>query len=288
MTYEEKLAQAIDADIKIKQIQIDKFLINYIVCGVGPPLLLIHGANIGWGMWFRNIKELSKNFTIYAIDLPGAGRSSKMDYSQLDPERDMLQIVNKIIDSLKLENFNILGASIGGWIALRIVMSHPEKINKVILSNSVGLANYMGLSDKIIGFYPFAKFISQTILRPVRNNKLVEKFLRGTFYNKKLFLPEEFIDYFYETMAASHNLLFISRLTQLTKRLILEDYLSKINNRTLIIWGENDQIMPLKKNLTNFNLIPNISVEIMEQSGHFPSIEQPDEFNKVVENFLLE
>ena len=77
MDTEKKLADSIDASIEIKQMDIGKHRINYAVAGQGPALLMIHGANFGWGMWYPNIPALAKHFTLYMIDLPGAGRSSR-------------------------------------------------------------------------------------------------------------------------------------------------------------------------------------------------------------------
>jgi len=76
MTTEQTLANSLGIELAIKQIPIGAHKINYLVAGKGEPLLLIHGANFGWGVWYPNIPELAKHFTVYAIDLPGAGHSS--------------------------------------------------------------------------------------------------------------------------------------------------------------------------------------------------------------------
>src|SRR5205823_1620990 len=110
--------------------------------------------------------------------------------------------------------------------------------------------------------------------------------LRDVFYNKKLALKKEFIDYFYETMKTSHNLLYISRLAQLRNKIQLEKELPKIKKKILIIWGKDDKLMPLEKNADNFRLLTNSQIKIIEHAGHIPSIEKSEEFNKAVISFL--
>lgn len=130
--------------------------------------------------------------------------------------------------------------------------------------------------------------MSQTLLKPNRSNKNIERFIRSVFYNPKLPLLNEFIDYFYKTMETSHNLLFISRLSSSygRKKLSLLNSLVKIKNNTLIIWGEKDKLMPLSKVEQNFKLIPKVEVRIIKDAGHIPSIEKSEEFNKIIVDFL--
>lgn len=286
MTTEERLAQSIGVPIEIKQVPIGKHTINYITAGSGRPLLLIHGANIGWGQWYKNIAELSRHFKIYAIDLPGAGRSSRVNYAIFDPYKDLLDIVKNFIHQFNLDRLNAVGSSIGGWIVMQLALTDPARMRRIVLVNSVGFADYMGIGDKIIGMHWLAKLIARIILRPVRTNRRVEQFLRHTLCNRNFPLENNFIDYFYETMSTSHNLLFISRLSQLTKQLLLSNRLQEIKNPSMIIWGEKDPIMPLQKNEHNFWLIPGVKVCIIKDAGHFPSVEKAEEFNSAVKIFL--
>jgi pimeloyl-ACP methyl ester carboxylesterase len=286
MTTEQRLANSLGVDFAIKQIPIGNYQINYLVAGKGDPLLLIHGANFGWGVWYPNIPELSKHFTVYAIDLPGAGRSSRINYAKLDLQRDLVDVVEQFISANQLENAHLVGFSVGGWLTMKIALLHAERKNKLIIENSVGFTDYMGRSDKIIGIYPFAKLIAKTILIPKRKNKNIEKFLRGIFYNHDLVLKSEFIEYFYETMKSSHNLLFISRLTALTRQFSLTNELTRVKNEILIVWGTKDKIIPLHKNRAYFTLLSNSRIKIMKEAGHIPSLEKPQEFNKALLEFL--
>ncbi len=285
MTTEQKLAESMGIPYEIKQVSIGKHTINYLVAGSGPSLLLIHGANFGWGVWYPNIPVLAKYFTVYAIDLPGAGRSSRVDYRTLDPEKDVFNVVESFVRVVGLQKYSVCGCSIGGWAALRLAYKYPEDVEKAVVLNNVGFDEYMDLSDKVIGFYPLAWIISKTILKPSKT-KNIESFLRGIFYDRNINLKREFIDYFIKTTKTSHNLLFISRLTKVGKSFLLSDILPEIKQKVLVIWGKEDKIIPLEKNRKNFQLIPNIHVELIEKTGHIPSLEDAEKFNGVFLKFF--
>src|SRR5258708_30180448 len=119
-----------------------------------------------------------------------------------------------------------------------------------------------------------------------RDNKNIDKLLRSTFADPNLLLDKKFIEYFYETTDSSHNLLFISMMISSLKNLLLTSELGKIKNDTLIIWGEKDKTLPLRKNKDNFSLIPNSKVKIIKNGGHIVSIEKSKEFNSIVLDFL--
>ena len=289
MNTERKLAQSLGVDFKLENIKIGDYFINYIVAGEGEPVLLIHGGNIGWGQWYLNIPELSRHFKVYALDLPGAGRSTRIDYSKLNLDRDFVDVVDQFIKLKNLNDVNIVGSSIGGWIALKLALKDNPRINRLVLVDSLGFTDYVSFSNRIIGIYPVAKIISKTILRPHRENKNVEKFLRSVLHDPDLPLKKEFIDYFYETMETSHNILFFSCLSSIfgiNKELILRNELPRIRNNTLIVWGKNDKLLPLEKNRDSFKLIQYAQVGIIENSHHMPFIEKYAEFNKLIIDFL--
>lgn len=288
MDSETKLQNTIQVKTEIHQIKINKYSINYITAGSGKSLILIHGGNIGWGQWYPNIEVLSHYFKVYAIDLPGGGRSTPVDFSKVDLEKDMADILAKFITKLNVKNPTVLGSSIGGWIAVKLALRSDIIIDKLVVVDSFGFSDYLDIKNKIIGIYPLAYLISKTLLKATEKNKNLEGFLRDVFYKKDFPIRQEFIDYFYETTKSSHNLLFISRLSkmQANGELLLSEELKNIKNKTLIIWGEDDKLIPIKQNSPFFSLIPNAKVHIIKQAGHIPSIERGEEFNRTVIDFI--
>lgn len=286
MSTEKILQHTLDVPIEIQKTKLNGFDINYAKTGEGEPLVLIHGANFGWGVWYPNIPELAKHFTVYAIDLPGAGRSSRVNYATLDMHKGLVDTVDAFVQHHELKNFHVMGCSAGGWIAFQLALRYPDKVRKIVVENSAGLSDGVGISDRMIGIYPFANLIAKTALNPNRKDKSnIEKFLMDIFH-KKDHIKREFVDYFLETMETSHNLLFISRMTARWKDFVLKHDLPRIHNDTLIVWGAKDTLMPLHKNEHNFQRLPQVSVQTIDDAGHIPSLEQPALFNSLAVDFL--
>ena len=290
MDAEKKLARSIGIDLKIEQIEINKYTINYAVAGSGQPLVLIHGANIGWGQWYPNIAELSKHFTVYAIDLPGAGGSTKIDFKTADLEKDFVDIVDAFITKKGLGNVSLLGHSLGGWITLKLAIKNRPYINKIILVDSLGFTDYVLPKHRLCAFYPFAKLLSRTVMKPTKEK--MAKFSEEMMHKNTKNISEEFLEYLCESITRekiTHPLLLINRLTNFKKmvpELVVIDELSQITNKTLIIMGDNDPLIPLNKVKDSFALIPNSQVDVFTNVGHLPSVEESDKFNERVINFL--
>ena len=286
---EQKLIQTINARIQKRTIRVDGFSINYAVSGSGPALLLVHGLNIGWGQWHPNISELSKHFTVYAPDLPGAGESSRLNFLEADFNKDFVAILDKFIQSLNLQKLHFIGHSLAGWSGLKLAAQAKSYIDKMVLVSSVGFTDYVPFQYKLARYSLGAKILSKTVFKPQRKN--FENFVRSVFHENSEILPE-FVDYFHETAASdvsSNPVWLIHRMAKMFKEgkeLILLEDLPKIRNKVLIIAGASDPLIPPKEVENSFKLLPNAKIKIFQRSGHVPNMEQPEDFNKEILNFL--
>lgn len=290
-TTESRLIAVTPARLSQEVVRIADYDINYVTAGQGEPLLLIHGGNIGWGQWYPNISDLARHFSVFAIDLPGAGRSTRLDYSQLDFKSDFVDVVDEFIALQNFQRLNIVGSSIGGWIALKLAIRHGGDgiLSKLELVDCIGFTSHLRLADRLLGFYSLATLLSKTLLRPHRANKNIEKFLRDVFYDKSFPISDAFIDYFYETMETSHLLLLISKMSSpwgMREEFVLESDLPKVKAEVMVIWGREDRLLPPDQNIENVRLIPNVRIKILQDAGHIPSIEKSEQFNKLTLEFL--
>lgn len=292
MDAEKKLANIVGTDLKIEQISIKSYLINYVVVGkiVGAtPLILLHGANIGWGQWYLNMGVFSKYFKVYALDFPGSGKSTPIDFRHNDFQKYLVEVIEEFIRIKNLKNFFVVGHSIGGWVALQLALKNNSSVKKMILVNPIGFSDFIPLRYRFLSFYFFAKFLTITFMKPTREN--MKKFLVSVFKYPSL-LREEFISYFFENVKkskSSHPFLFInsflSSFNKFKDQLVLINDFSKINCPTLIIVGDQDPLMPLRKIFNRFQLIPGVLIKIFD-AGHVPFIEKSGEFNKSVVDFF--
>lgn len=290
MNAEQQLIQKLKCNPQLNQIKIDNFNINYITAGKGNPLILLHGANMGWGQWYANIDELAKNFTVYALDMPGAGKSTKLPYRDLIPEKHFVELTEKFIELKKLENINIIAHSIGAWVTLRLILREKSHISRVILINPMGFSTKNPLKYSYVGFYPLAKLLVKTIIK-IRPFSM-KKFVESGFVNPQK-MERIFFDYYYENIKNSnenHPLLLLNKLTdvlKVKKEFVLLKMLYKIKIPVLIVAGKYDGLVqPHQQHLAAFKLIPKCKIEIMSDSGHVPFIEESEKFNKLVNNFL--
>lgn len=270
-------------------IEIDGNSIHYEKIGSGEPLLLIHGLNIGSGQWYNNMDAFAKHFTVYAPDLPGAGKSSKIDFVKSDIGTIFLNAVKKFIQRLEIGKVNILGHSLGGWLAMRLALS-GEQVKKMVLVNSMGFTDFVPWRYKLLSLEKAAKFLARTAMRPTRRN--MSDFLKSVMHKKHA--NEEFVEDFYKNVAndrRAHPFFLIHRLLKNFKvrpQFYIENELAEIKTPILIAAGKYDPLIPFDEVKGKFGLIPGSRVRIFDKSGHVPFIEEPDEFNGAVIDFLLD
>jgi pimeloyl-ACP methyl ester carboxylesterase len=113
-------------------------VINTIILGSGPPLVLLHGFGAGLAFWASNLKELAEHHKVYAMDLPGFGRSSRMPFkegSAEDAEEYFIKSIEQWRREMQLETFSLLGHSFGGYLASAYALRYPQNIEHLILAD---------------------------------------------------------------------------------------------------------------------------------------------------------
>lgn len=104
------------------------------------PLLLLHGLGAGVALWCLNLEALSTNRSVYAIDLPGFGRSSRPTFStdSMEAEKQMVNTIEEWRKEMKLNKFILLGHSMGGFIASSYAINYPDRVQHLILAEPWG------------------------------------------------------------------------------------------------------------------------------------------------------
>lgn len=288
-TAEATLANSMGVEYKIDQVQIGKYKINYLVAGQGAPILLVHGGNMGWGMWYKTIPELSKYFKVYAIDLVGSGGSTKIDFRSSNLEVDYVTTLENFILINNINRISLVGHSFGGWIILRLLLRKRILINRVVLVNSVGLTNHISPAQWPASIYIIAKLLSYYVMDVSKRG--LQIFLSSIFYDKKI-IDTLFLDYLCESLnrtKISYPLLFINSMLRpfrFKKNIFINENLIKINEEVMIMWGLRDKMVPLRYCKKSLKIIRNIKTVWFDKSGHLPPLEEAEKFNFEVLNFL--
>lgn len=120
---------------------------HYISAGSGDAVVLIHGAANDWHEWAINIEGLSRDFKIFAPDLPGFGQSEPFDKGLASSW--LIPFLKEFIDNLGLKRTHIVGHSLGGLITMEFALKYPDTVNKLVLVDSAGLGD-ISFTGKII------------------------------------------------------------------------------------------------------------------------------------------
>ncbi|MDP2723223.1 MAG: alpha/beta hydrolase [Bacteroidales bacterium] len=233
-------------------------------------VVLLHGMNASSTMWYPNIKALAKNHRVYAIDyLLEPGKSEQNGkVKNLD---EILNWYDEIFTGLKLEEFSLIGASSGGWMAVYIALRPKYKIMNMIL---------LSPAQTFTPIHPESDVLTNILytLNPRRKNlrNVLETMSVNVDNIKQAYIDQ----YFIATQKASLNK-FILQMTTFS-----DDELRTLNMPVLILIGDQD-IMNDEKSIDRAKeLLPHAYTGIIENAGHFLTFDQSDIVNAKMLEFL--
>ena len=223
------------------------------VPGGGVPLVLIHGLADRSESWAPMLERLKKKgFHVYAPDLLGYGRSPRptgSDYSISTQE----QFVADFIQSLGLQKTDIAGWSMGGGIALKLALDHPEMVNRVVVYDGVGL-KFTPTYSALEVFHPVDGPGVQTLFTLMEPTAPpLPKFIRRDILRH---------------MDANQWVVDRSLQSMLTYKDAVDGTLSGIKEPLLIVWGDTDQLVPLAVGEKMHAMVPASELDVIKGCGH--------------------
>jgi pyruvate dehydrogenase E2 component (dihydrolipoamide acetyltransferase) len=239
--------------------------------GEGPPLILLHGFGGDINIWVFNQEALSEaGRTVYALDLPGHGQSSK-DVGEGDLDT-FVEILAGFMDEVGEEKAHLVGHSMGGAVAGSFTLAHRERVASLVLIASAGLGEEIN-EDYIEGFIAanrrremkrvlgllFAD--PDLVTRRLVNDELRFKRMDGVDEALRAVADKMFPD---GSQAEGPDL-------------------SGLETPVLVIWGQDDQIIPASH---TENLSDGARIEILEDTGHMPQMESAGRTNRLIGGFL--
>lgn len=256
--------------------------IHYQEKGAGTPIVLIHGYTSSVYSWKDEFEPLAEKYHVIAIDLKGFGFSEKpdSDYSR----RAQGEIVNGLLEYLKIEKAWVAGNSMGGETALNIALNHPEKVLGLILIDSAGVK--IPGKETLAPWYLQVPFLGQALTSlALTSDKLVREGLKKSFFDDSK-ISDERVSFYYQPLKTKGGQL-AAREARLQSFLYpVEDEINKINAPTLIIHGADDELIPLEAGRKMNSLIKNSKLVVFENCGHIPQEEMPDKVLIEMTNFI--
>ena len=238
---------------------------NYIEKGEGQVIILLHGLMGG----LSNFKDVigffsSKGYKVIIPELP--------IYNLPLKETTVTAFSDFLEDFIKYKNLSdviLLGNSLGGHVGLIYSNKNPSFVKSLVLTGSSGLyENSMGES------YPKRE-----------NYGYIKRKTQEVFYNSKV-ATKEIVDEVFETVNNREKLVRTLAIAKSAIRHNMSEELPNIKTPTLLIWGENDLVTPPEVAREFKSLLPNSKLEWIKKCGHAPMMEHPNEFNKILFNWL--
>jgi len=251
-----------------------------------PPLVLLHGIGGSLEMWMANMDFFASNYDVIALDFPGFGYSDKpaVRYSI---HFQVLKL-KRFLDQLNLDNLYLAGHSMGGAIAIHFAHLFASRVKKLILVCNAGMGKHIHYLLRLSAM-PFSKLFFS-----LDQASGISQMLRNCVYDETV-ITKEFI-HLYQDIARSHNAVysFISQLRSFVtlfgqeKSFLVStrEKLPQLIMPTLIIWGNNDRILPVSHAHVARDSIQNSACVYFDHCGHIPQLEQQASFHSCVSDFL--
>ena len=249
---ERKLAGPAPGD-RVREVRLDTLRLRYTVAGAGPPLLLIHGLGASGRWWRQSVPALSSHFSVYLVDLVGFGANRGQRFVLASAAH----ILARWMAAVGIARASVVGHSMGGYVAAELAATAPDRVDRLVLVDAAGLP------------------IPGTFLHHVRD---LVRSLRG--------IPRDLVRLAIADYLRAGVLTMIGAGTAVVRG-DLSGRLGEIRCPTLIVWGERDPLIPLSSGRRLAELIPGSRLHVLPGVGHAPMWERPEEFDRLVLDFLL-
>ena len=250
--------------------------------GSGAPLLYLHGfADIHSveESWMPFHEKLAQGARVIAPAHPGCALTE--ENKDIDAIEDVVFHYLEVLDALDLKDFNLVGNCVGGWIAAEIAARHPEKIRKLVLIGASGLFVEGALIGDIFMMSQPEYGSSYASLREMLFSSADQPNALELYSDGKGELEDEVRRY--QMLRLSSRIGF--KPPYFYNR-PLRNRLHRVTSQTLVIWGENDHMVPRSHGETYARAIPNAKLEVIPGAGHSLHAEKPAEAAQLILNFL--
>ena len=257
------------AGIHSEYVQLGPYRIHYLVAGKGRPLVLVHGLGGRAEEWGPLMAGLAKQgFRVYAPDLLGYGRSDKpdVDYS-IETE---VRVVQQFMDSQKLQQPDLGGWSMGGWIALQFALEHPGRVRRVMVFDSAGMK--------------FTPTVDLGLLRPKTPAEL--NGLTKVLFAHPPHLPDYYARGILRQITPGDWVVKRALDDIIAGKELLDGKLGPVTVPVLIVWGKQDVLTPLSVGEAMQREMPQSRLEVFDDCAHMTPLECSDRVVPEVARFL--
>jgi pimeloyl-ACP methyl ester carboxylesterase len=258
----------------------------------GPPVVLVHGSNASLQTWEPWVARLGDTWRIVTLDLPGHGLTGRVpddDYSMAA----YVATVGAVADHLGIGQFVLGGNSMGGGVAWRFALVHPERVSALILVDAVGpwswreQAGPPGAQESPLAFRVLRQEWFRGIARYIDPEVLIRFGLRASFHDPAKVDDAMVERYYAMAMREGSRAATLIRFGNLrAESAQAEPDLSALRQPVLVLWGEHDRLIPVAVGQRLTAALPDATLVVYADAGHLPMEEVPDRSAGDVRAFL--
>ena len=248
-----------------------QFNVQLVEGGSGDPLLYLHGAG-GFTGWDACLDRLAAEFHVFAPAHPGVAQSDGLEH--LDDLWDLVLFYEELLDALGLDRTFVVGHSYGGLLAAELAAQCPQRVRRLVLVGSLGL----WLPDT-----PVADFF---ILTRSERARLLWHDGESAVAQAYLAPPEDPTERMEADLSRTQTLAAVGKFVWPIPDKGLPKRAHRITMPTLLLWGDSDGIVPPAYGPAFRQLLPNATLQVIDQCGHIPQIERPEAFFNAITAFL--
>ncbi|HEY3477174.1 MAG TPA: alpha/beta hydrolase [Anaerolineales bacterium] len=258
----------------MSSITTDQGIVHYEVYGRGKPVILLHGWLGSWGLWQDTMSFLGRYYRTYALDFWGFGESGKK--RETYAVQDFVSLVDQFMERLGIVRAPLVGHSMGGTVSLSVAIKYPERVSKVVVVGSPIVGSSLALPLKWAGYRPIA-FLLFNVMSLFRFGMRVASPI--------ICRDERFADMMDRDLSRTTLESFLLSIASL-RRTDLRPMLDQIKVPAMGMYGDRDVIVhprqwePMKKGISHAH------IERFPSAGHFPMLEEPQNFAERLKSFL--
>jgi pimeloyl-ACP methyl ester carboxylesterase len=276
-------------EIELRETLLHGHRVAYRCAGSGPVIVLVHGITSTSETWMRVMPYLAEHYTVIAPDLLGHGESAKPrgDYSL----GAYASGVRDILVALGHDHATFVGHSLGGGIAMQLAYQFPERCDRLVLVGSGGLGRELSVVLRA------AALPGSELVLPILANERVTEV--GRIVGRALGRLGLKLGTDIEEMSRGHASLgdrearsaFVNTLRTMVdpggQRVDARDRLYLAEHVPfLLVWGARDSLIPVEHAYAAHDLVPGSRLEVFEEAGHFPQLDEPQRFIHVLRDFM--
>lgn len=249
-----------------------------------PVLVLLHGSNADLHTWDAWAKSLSNQFRVIRYDQIGHGLTGPNPAGDYSPAA-MVTVLEQLRAKLGLEQFALAGNSMGGGIAARYASTYPQHLSALILVDSAGAPRKAGASRGNIGFTLAAMPGVNLLAQSITPRSLIERSLSQSVSNQAVVTPAA-VDRYWELLRYPGNRAATMQRFAAKREPFTPAELARITAPTLILWGDQDPLIPVSDTRFFAQGIKNARVKTWPGIGHLPHEEVAEASAAEVRAFL--